>query len=382
MLTALQEAVTMFRAIVISIAVAASALAVDLRLRAEETLTVDPAKVAQLKRLEPLTAEKVEIFVQAGRLTQAQAALVKKHIGPKGQLELPEAAVAPERPRPLARRENPTEPPREGAISGPYAEFRYQLEPVDRERLLADIREYRVGSRSEIGRHLRGFRPEVNELIAAAYKDPIDLPVKIALWEEVAGPANPDAAIGLFETHRAACELARSVLVPHFKDIGGVIVRRALHGRDAGAYPSQRWFASRDLRDMIIEIEGLIARCQGPSAAIFLMSVYSKRYDEGEAAMRDKGRDRHCLVQACGADPKKFDQDEPETWNSKLTQRQRAIIAERLIPWLSRENEDRARIARNGLQICLPAGHPKWEAGRDEWDRWWTENKDRLLAQK
>lgn len=372
----------MFRSIVISIAAVACGLAVQPQLSAEETLTIDPAKVAQLKRLEPLTAQKVEVFVEAGRLTLAQAALVKKHINPRGELQLPEAAVAPDRPRAAERRVNPTEPPREGAIGGPYAELGYQLEPVDRERLLADIREYRVGSRSEIGRHLRSFRPEVNELIAASFKDPIDLPIKIALWEEVAGPANPDAALGLFETHRAASDLARPVLVPHFKDIGGIIARRPLHGRDAGAYPAQRWFTSRELRDMIIEIEGLIARCSGPSAAVFLMSVYAQRYDEGEAAMRDKGRDRHYLVQACGGDPKKFDQDEPETWGSRLSQRQRALIADRLIPWLSRENEDRARIARNGLAICLPSGHPRWDAGRDEWDRWWSENKERLLAQK
>lgn len=99
--------------------------------------------------------------------------------------------------------------------------------------------------------------------------------------------------------------------------------------------------------------------------------------------MRDKGRDRHRLVEACGGEPKKFDQDEAGTWTSRLGQAERAAIAERLIPWLHKGNDDRRRIAKNGLMICLPPrGHPDWDDGDGAWERWWTDNKDSLRNER
>lgn len=346
----------------------------------EETVRIDPAKASQLRRLEPLTADKVDVFVEAGQLTRAQAELVKRSIGASGKLALPASAIGAEPARhPVTPLPVENTVPTAGA-KNPYAPMNYKLSADDRARLEQSIREYRHGNRPEIGRELRKFRPDVNEMIANAYPDPIDLPIKVNLWEEVAGAGNPEAAIGLFETHRAAYDLARPVLIPYAKDIGGVIVRRKHSLPDAGAFPAQRWMDSRSLREMIIDIEGLIARCQGPSAAIFLMSVYGQRYDEGDAPMRDKGRDRHRLVEACGGNPKKFDEDEPDTWKSELNTASRAMIAERLIPWLHRGNSDRRKIARNGLMICLKGPHPAWDSGRDVWERWWKENKDETAS--
>jgi hypothetical protein len=349
---------------------------------AQETPTISPAKVLQLQRLEPLNAAKVDVFVESGQLTQAQAEYVKKHIGPQGQLALPDAAIAEERAAAPVREREPA-PKAVAAKSGradPYAEFNYKLARADQDRLIKAIRDYRHGNRSAIGRELRQFRPAVNALITQAYTDPIDINIKVKLWEEVAGPANPDAAVGLFETHRAAYEMARPILIAFEKDAGGLVVRRLGRHADAGETPAERWFSSRDMRETILEIEGLIARCGGPSAAIFLMDLYSQRYDDGEAPMRDKGRDRHRLVEACGGNPKKFDEDERDTWDSKLSMAERAVIAEHLIPWLHRSNGDRRKIAKNGLMICLPRGHPDWDDGQGEWERWWTANKDRLLA--
>ena len=346
-------------------------------LRAEETVSIDPAKAAQLRRLEPLTAEKLDVFVESGQLTAEQAAYVKRHIGPDGQLALPAEAIAPENKIPAEEpRERAPKPP-----AGPYADFNYKLDSREQERLREKIRDFRHGSHSSLGRELRKFTPQVNALLAGAYTEAIDLPVKIDLWEEVAGPENPDAAIGLFETHRVAYEVAKPVLIPYFKDVGGVLVRRVQ--RDPDALADRKVYSSRELRDMIEKIEGLIARCSGPSAAIFLMNVYAQRYDEGEAPMRDCKRDRHRLVEACGCNPKKFDEDERDTWSSRLSQRERAIIADKLIPWLSdRKNDNRRQIARNGLMICLPRPHPDWDSGHHEWDRWWEENKERLMAEK
>jgi len=354
-------------------------------LRAEESVRIDPAKAAQLQRLEPLTAAKVDVFVDSGQLTPAQADLVKRSIGAGGRLALPsgvigaEPARAPAAPPPISRAPAPPSSPAPAASPrNPYASFNYNLSGEELERLGGMIRDYRNGNRPEIGRELRKFRPQVNELIADAYLDPIDLPIKIKLWEEVAGPGDPDAAIGLFETHRAAYELARPVLIPYAKDVGGVIVRR--RRLEPGASPMQRWIDSRSLRDMILDTEGLIARCQTSSAAIFLMGVYAQRYDEGEAPMRDKGRDRHRLVEACGGNPKKFDEDEPDTWKSELSAGERAAIADRLIPWIHHGNSDRKKIARNGLMICLKGSHPDWDAGRDTWENWWKTHRDEMAS--
>lgn len=354
-------------------------------------VTIDPAKAEQLRRLEPLTPEKVDVFVDAGQLTTAQADYVKKYIR-DGKLALPESAIGSEAPR---RVEGPIAPPppiappgvvgqpRPARVEGDvYAEFRYSFGAGEEERLRRLVRDFRHGDRHDIGRELRKARPQVNQIIAQYYNDPIDIAIKAALWEEVAGPADADAAFGLFETHRAAYELARPVLIAYEKDVGGAVVRRRKTGPDAGEAPFERVYSSRDLRDLIENIEGAISRCSSSAAANFLMDVYSRRYDKGEAPMRDTKRDRHRLVEACGGNAKKFDEDEPGTWKSSLSQHERALIAEHLIEWLHRDNGDRRQIARNGLMICLPRRHPDWDEGSGRWERWWEENKAGLLAEK
>jgi hypothetical protein len=346
----------------------------------QETPIISPAKAAQLQRLEPLTPDKIDVFVEAGQLTAEQAAYVKRHIGPQGQLALPDASIVDDRREPAPRDPRPVDKPREdkGVRASPYADFNYRLSRADQDNLIRAIRSYRHGDRPAVGRELRKFRPEVNELLNQAYTDPVDIAIKVKLWEEVAGPADPAAAIGLFETHRAAYSMAKPILIAFEKDIGGLEVRRMARHADAAEEPRQRWFSSRDMRDIILEIEYLISRCSGASAAIFLMDVYSRRYDAGEAPMRDSDRDRKRMVEACGGNPKKFDDDERDTWKSKLPASDRAVIAEYLIPWLHRSNGDRRKIAKSGLMLCLPRGHPKWDDGRGEWERWWAANKEKL----
>lgn len=335
-----------------------------------ESVSIDPAKAAQLRRLEPLSAAKVDVFVDAGQLTPAQAALVKQCIGPGGKLNLPVAAVAPEPPRARSQPSG-TAVPALAPVTAP-APVDIGLSAQDREHLTRLIQDFRHGDRPEIGNELRKFRPAVNKLISDSYPDPIDLPLKIALWEKVAGPANPDAALGLFETHRKVLELARPMLIPYAKDVGGALVRRK---QGTGDGPAQRFFSSRELRDMILDTEALIAHCNGPSAAIFLMGVYGGRYTEGEAPMRDDGRDWRRLVEACGAEPKHFDDGDPKTWDSRLSASERAAIAEQLIPYLHRRKDDCRRIARKGLTICLGnIRHPDWDASRGDWERWWDEH--------
>jgi len=344
-----------------AIAAALLVLAAAFAVCGAETITIDPAKAAQLKRLEPLSAAKIDVFVEAGQLSAAQAAFVKQHLGADGKLNLPPEAIAAEPPS------QPAAAPAAPAGSG--------LSGADSQLLIDLVKKFRSGDKPEIGRELRKFRPGVNAIIASAYNDPIDLPTKIKLWEEVAGPANPDAATYLFETHRAAYELAKPVLIPYAKDIGGAVVRRK-KTTDNNPYPSQRVFTSRELRDMIIDIEGLIAHCSSPGAAIFLMGVYSERYGEGDAPMRDDGRDWRRMVEACGGSPKHFDADDSKTWDSRLGPADRAAIAERLLPWLSRSSGDRRKIARNGLKVCLGGlSHPDWDAGRAEWEHWWEGHK-------
>lgn len=351
-------------------------------------VTIDAAKAEQLRRLEPLTTDKVDVFVDAGQLTPTQAEYVKKNIR-DGKLVIPESAIGTEAPRRVEVPAAPVAPPppsplrpvarAEGDV---YSEFRYSFGAGEEDRLRRLVKDFRHGDRHDIGRELRKARPQVNQVIAQAYNDPIDIGIKSALWEEVAGPVDSDAAFGLFETHRAAYELARPVLIPYEKDVGGAVVHRRRTGPDANESPFERVYSSRDLRDLIENIEGALSRCSSSATAIFLMDVYAKRYDKGDAPMRDCKRDRHRLVEACGGNSKKFDEDEKDTWKSSLSQHERALIAERLIEWLHRDNGDRRQIARNGLMICLPRRHPDWDDGQGKWERWWEDNKAALLAEK
>ena len=152
---------------------------------AEETLVIDPAKAAQLRRMEPLTNDKVNVFVEAGQLTPTQAEFVKRHIGAGGKLALPQAAIAPEprravlntAPQPVPSRQAPPSPAAPPASSGnPYSPFNYKMPVAEQDRLRRMIAEYRHGNRPAIGRELRQFRPAVNQLVAEAYLDAIDLP--------------------------------------------------------------------------------------------------------------------------------------------------------------------------------------------------------------
>ncbi len=386
-------------------------------------VTIEPAKVEQIHRLEPLSPEKVDIFVQAGTLTEEQADYVKQNIDDQGRFAPKGGAVAtpaPKSPAPAPQPEPkappaPPEPPRppEPAIPpqppippqprqpaprgpgpelapapapagprDPYAGFSYKLPAAEQERLRALIRDFKHGEHAGVGRELRKARPQVNALIAQAYNDPTDMLTKVELWEEIAGPADPDAAIGMFETHRTIYETGRLVLIPYEKDVGGVSVRRRIVGPEGGDGPPERFFTSREIRDAIEKLEGLISRCSSASSAIFLADVYAKRYAGGEAPMRDKGRDRKRMVEACGGNEKKFDEDEVKTFGSTLSQRERALIADALIPHLHAENGDLRQIAKNGLQICLPRPHPKWDDGRGAWERWWEANKGALQADK
>ncbi|MCY3021290.1 MAG: hypothetical protein NTW87_19930 [Planctomycetota bacterium] len=345
---------------------------------AGEKVTIDPAKAAQLKRLEPLNAAKIDVFVDAGQLTPAQAVLVKQYVNAQGALNLPPDAIAPEparQPAPEPARQPAPEPTRQPAVEPAEPAAGSGLSAADRDNLIKLIRQFRGSDHPPIGRELRKCRPAVNELIAGAYKDPVDLPTKIQLWTEVAGAANPGAAFGLFETHRVAYEVARPILVPYAKDIGGALVRRK-KTTDSNPYPMERYFTSRELRDMIIDIEGLIAHCSGPAAATFLMDVYAQRYGEGEAPMRDDGRDWRRIVEVCGGDPKHFDDDDPATWSSRLSAADRIGIAEKLLPYLHREDGDRRKIARNGLSVCIgDIKHPAWDAGQGKWEQWWEKHK-------
>src|SRR5689334_14620231 len=96
-------------------------------LRAEEAIRIDPVKAAQLRRLEPLTVDKVEVFVEAGQLTRAQADLVEKNIS-GGKLNLPESAIGAEPSRRVR-----IEPAPVVAARNPYAGATDKLSPEDRD---------------------------------------------------------------------------------------------------------------------------------------------------------------------------------------------------------------------------------------------------------
>ena len=401
------------RLLILSLLLCALAFGTPARSAHAEDAMLDPAKIAQLHRLEPISPAILKAFVDAGQLSQAQADYITRNLTPDGKLVLADGAPPAPAPQVQAPQPPPMSPPPpppqpRTAVAPPplppqepqappdapppprgvpverdvYADFHYVLPAAEQEHLRTIIRDYRHGDHAGIGRELRNIRPQINQLINQYYNDPVDLPIKLDLWQEVAGGADPEAALGLSETHRILYETAKPILIAYDKDAGGVTVRRRHIGPEAADAPAERFFTSRELRDMIEKCEGLIARCNGATAAIFLMNVYSQRYGPGEAPLRDTHRDRIRLVEACGGNVKKFDEDEPKTWTSTLSQHERAIIAETLIPWLHAENSDRRQIARNGLMVCIPHHHPKYDAGRAEWDRWWEQNKAALMAEK
>src|SRR5436190_1783700 len=114
----------------LSLAVCLVLLSTTIVSRAEDAVLIDPAKVAQLHRLEPLTTDKVDVFVEAGQLTRAQADLVKRNIA-GGRLILPESAVGAE----PARRRAPVEAVAAPAARNPYANIDNKLSAEDREHL-------------------------------------------------------------------------------------------------------------------------------------------------------------------------------------------------------------------------------------------------------
>lgn len=363
---------------------------------AAEVERIQPDKAAQLKRLEPLNAEKIRIFTEAGQLSPAQAELVRRFVGADGVLRLPDShigaplaappAAPPAMAVPLSRRPDGSIDVL-GFLRAEDRQFSTKLAPDERQRLENNLKGYRyvtAGDREAIRRDLYAAGDAANPLIAAVFNDPIDLDMKVALWQAVAGAHNPRAAGYIAATHQAAVAVAKPILIPYDTDAGGLILRRR-EGRDE---PLRAWYSSRDLRDTIVDLERLISHCVGPRAVSYLMDLYAARYGAHEAPMRDKTRDRERLVRACGGDPKRFDQDEPETWGSSLPPRERLLIAERLVPHLRAQEKDVREIARYGLLVAngqpqkrlrdfFKDAYKNWPA----FEAWWPERREQMLAE-
>lgn len=351
---------------------------------------VPPAKVAQLKRMEPLTQEKVKVLFEAGQLDDAQYILVLRCIGKDGKLNItPEHVGVPVQPT----IDKAGLPRRTDGSLDVIAYLRQDdkrplgtLSKADYDRVVALIKEFRsVGQaeRTAIKRELRAAGPAVNPLISNAFTDPIDLIHKEDIWSGVANRKNPRAAGYIARTHQSAMNEASPVLIAYDKDVGGLIFRRK-KGREQ---PLQMWYSSRELRELVLDLEKLISRCSGPRAATYLMELYAARYEPDTAPMRDKSRDRHRMVQACGGDKRRFDQDEPDKWGCSLSSIERALIGERLFPHLRSESGSVRQIAMNGLMIVLGVPDKKLKKKLDkayknwpEMERWWVKQRERILA--
>ncbi len=360
------------------------------------TVRIAPAKVAQLKRMEPLSMEKVKVLMESGQLDPDQADVVLKALQPDGSLKLPDTNIGAEMP---VRVEMPQKVIKEVIKADGSLNVLAYIKMLDQQQqkplqasqaahLSARIKAYQrqgTGERQVTLAELKQAGPGANALIASAYKDPIDFIIKVNLWRAVANRRNPGAAGFIAYTHQQFMNQASPVLIPYDKDVGGLLFRRRL-GREL---PLERWYSSRDVREIALDLEKLISRCAGVRAASYLIEVYAARYEADEAPMRDKKRDRHLMVQACGGNRRDFDQDEPDKWGSSLGFEERAYVAERLVPHLRSRSGSVRQIAMNGLMIALGVSDKKLkkrlENAHKEWGKfmkWYVNQRGRLLERR
>jgi len=346
---------------------------------AQDATRISPAKVAQLQRLEPLTPDKVRIFVESGQLTEKQMRLVVQHIDKNGKLALPDflvgeplrSATAP--PSPVRAPE--TVPWPSSTKAGPIPLVRRSdgsldvvawlqeddardppptLDPAARERLAAALKAFRGsggGLREQLKNEVRAALPAANALIAEEFSDPVDLHDAVSLWKAVAYPGNARATGFIAAYHQRVMHRSNAVLIPHAKDVGGVQFRR----EQGNAVPARQYYDSRTIRELILELEKAITQCSGVRAATYMQDVWVARY-RAQAPMRDSSRDKKRMVDACGGDKEGFDRGKPSTWTCSLPPHERAMIAERLAPYLRSDDGDLRDIARDGLVVVLGAG--------------------------
>ena len=370
-----------------------------------EEVRVPPSVVQQLKRMEPLTPQKIQVFVDAKRLTPLQAALVLRNM-PQGVLNLPAdrigvptppvTPVAPltpvvATPAPVSAAALPRLP---GGALDVLRILAMQdqsmggtLSETERQRVVGNLQGFRhvdAVQRESILRDLQRIGADANPLVADVFNDPVDFEIKFELWRYLANARNPRAAGFIAKTHQLAMNKARPVLIPYAKDAGGLIFRRMA----GNVEPLRKWFTSREMRDYITETERLISHCVGPRAAVYLMSVYENRYGGDQAPMRDKSRDKKRMVRACGGDYKEMDQDEPDTWGCSLTSLDRVLAAERLVPYLNHHEKDVREIARYGLLVLNSQPNKKmrdfFKKAHENWgdtQNWWIQRREELLAQ-
>ncbi|MCZ7648469.1 MAG: hypothetical protein M5U26_24950 [Planctomycetota bacterium] len=364
-----------------------------------QDVQISPEKVAQLKRVEPLSAEKLEIFVASGALSGAQRDLVLKHLDGNGQLNLPPKyqGIEPAPPPPAAAprtpvaETEPARPPSGGVLGWIVADdqrWRASLDRGEVERLKARVQAFRYagpGERASIKQELRQAGGAANLAVAAFYTDPVDIELKLSLWKAIASKANPYVVGYVAETHKQLTREANALLIPYEKDAGYAVFRR----KSGGERPAAVSYTSREIRELVLELEKAISNASGVRAATYLMDVYAVRYNADEAPMRDCDRDRHRMVEACGGDREGFDQDEPDSWACALPAHERALIAERLVPHLQSREKDTRKIAANGLMIALDArGKVKDKLLDDarehpvQFERWFEEQLARLRAHR
>jgi hypothetical protein len=258
---------------------------------------------------------------------------------------------------------------------------------ADRQRVAGNLKGYRhVGppEQEAIRRDIQRLGPAANDLVGAAFTDPIDIDVKFELCSNLANAANPRAAGYIAKTHQTLMNKANPILIPYDTDAGGLVFRRVGSNEE----PARKFYSSRELRDYVSEFERLISHCVGPRAAIYLMSVYEVRYGGEEAPMRDKDRDRERMVRACGSDYKEMKDGDPKTWSTSLAPFDRLLIAERLVPYLNPHEKDVREIARYGLLVVNGQPNKKlkdfFKDAPKHWgevQNWWSKRREEMLSE-
>jgi hypothetical protein len=218
-------------------------------------------------------------------------------------------------------------------------------------------------------RTLQDYGPVAYSFIASAYTYPGDFDVRIGLLEALAVPGRPFTATILANAHRDAFDVGRSIA-------GGPppVPPPYVSKRDRDRPQTRDDLLAYAARN-ILDIEQYASTAGGPFNCLFLLNVYRDRYtaEKQDVLLMDIARDRARLA-ATAADASRS--------RSSWQPADRVTVAELVLPWLFRGNEDQAALAKDLLKKLLPTGYPKWDAPEDDWVKWWEKAREKMLSSR
>lgn len=242
----------------------------------------------------------------------------------------------------------------------------------DRQELLRLTRNFPDSSnraRSEIIGRLKGYGLQAYPFIAASCTHPTEIFDRAELLRALAVPNSPLTAGVFEEAHKTAWAVYNATLNTPQPPPPDYLSKRDRERLGRGNT------ALREASAAVLDIENSASIAGGPLNAILLLDIYQQRYegDSSDALLWDANRDRQRLGTTANDALKSRTGWSPDD---------RILVAELAFPLLFNEDEMLNQLPRDLLKKVLPTGYPKWDAPEDEWVRWWTGAKAKLLKVK